>query len=321
MSGAPLAGVEVGIVGTINRDEIVTPAGERTSSLGGILYNVLAMAALLEGSGAIIRPVGRLGREDRAEAVDLLSRFSCVDASTLIADPGGTNLSFLDYSGGEERIERAELRVAPLTVADLAPLGTARLVLVNMISGRDVNVATLRSLRAGGAPRLVLDIQALARTPQAPRRPCGVADWREWAAVFDVVRGNEVEMAYFGGVPEDPDAGAAAVRAAGCPAVVVTRGERGATLWDGATRSDHPAEPAVPRLVDPTGCGDSFLSAVAAALVAGQELPEAVALGVSVSARVAGMTGLTGLARLGEAEPARSWRRGLRDPGGPTGER
>ena len=35
MSGRPLSGVEVGVVGTINRDEIVRPGGERTSSLGG----------------------------------------------------------------------------------------------------------------------------------------------------------------------------------------------------------------------------------------------------------------------------------------------
>lgn len=322
MSERSLVGVEVGIVGTINRDEIVTPDGEKTSSLGGILYNVMTMAALLEGTGVVIRPVGRLGREDLDDARELLSPFQCVDSSTLLADPSGTNLSFLDYSHGEERVERAELRVGPLVSADLAPLASASLVLVNMISGGDVSVDVLRSLRRESSARFVLDVQALARTTDVPREPRSVSNWREWAGVFDVIRGNELEIGWFpAAAAGDVGAAVPALLGAGCEAVIVTRGARGATLWEGGRQIDFGAEPAVPRLLDPTGCGDSFLSGVAAALVSGRELPLAMELGVAVSSRVAGLRGLRELASLRDSVRRDAWARGLLDPPGPTGER
>ncbi len=321
----------VAVVGTVNRDVVIAPDGSSCESLGGILYNAIPLAALLEGTGIGVRPLGRLGRADRAEAMDLLAPFPAIDAGTLIEDPAGTNLSRLDYSGGGERVEEVRMRVRALDDADLGAGRGALAWLVNMISGADVAVDTLARVRAGERGRFLLDIQALARTPDTPRRPRIVADFAAWSRLFHVVRGSEAEVSCFGGAPGDVRAAARRILDAGAAEVIATRGERGARAW--ASGPDGPQEISVPagpcdRPVDPTGCGDAFLSAVCAGRVLGLDARESLRLGAFVGSRVLGLSGLASLIALRDLreealqhEPAwrRAWEEGPRGPaGGPA---
>ena len=60
--------------GLSNSYLIVTAEGRRLDSLGGILYNAIPLAALLERTGIRVRLYGRLGRGDRERAIELLRR-------------------------------------------------------------------------------------------------------------------------------------------------------------------------------------------------------------------------------------------------------
>jgi len=289
------------VVGTVNHDVIVSRSGVTSESLGGILYNAIPLAALLQGTDLRVRLVGRLGEQHRREAIERLARFPHVDTDSLIADPVGTNLSRLDYSREGERVETVEMRVAPLTDADLAPLTGAEAVLVNMISGRDVDRDTVARFRARSAARLYLDVQALARTLRTPRRSRVVPDGPEWARVFHVVRGNEEEIAHLGGTPGDAAAAAARLLAAGAEEVLATRGEAGVTRF--VRESGRVAAQEFPAVVcgdpvDPTGCGDSFLAAVVAGHLLGLSPASGIRLGTWVASRVAGLSGLDALAAL-----------------------
>jgi sugar/nucleoside kinase (ribokinase family) len=66
------------------------------------------------------------------------------------------------------------------------------------------------------------------------------------------------------------------------PRLVVKLGERGALCFDG-TRRYLAAPPPVP-VTDTTGAGDCFNAGVIAGLLAGEDLPSAVALGCAVGA-------------------------------------
>ena len=291
----------VAIVGTVNRDVIRTEGGRTHESLGGILYNALSLGAVLEGTGFRVRPVGRLGDADRARAVRLADSFPAVDATTLIADAAGTNSCVLEYDSAGNRAEEVHLRVAPLSEADLAPIAGARAVLVNMISGRDVPCDVFARAREGQRGLYLLDIQALARTLESPRRPRRVSDWRAWSALFDVVRGNELEIAHFADEPSDPAAAAAAILAVGPSEVIATRGLDGCTRywWDGDLRSEsYAAFPARGDAPDSTGCGDAFLAGVCAARVLGLREALAPLLGAWVASEVAGVSGIESLAAL-----------------------
>lgn len=296
----------VAVVGTVNHDVIVNPDGRVHDSLGGILYNAIPLAALLEGTGVRVRTFGRLGKEHRAEAAARLAPFPAASAQDLIVDANGTNLSRLDYRGGADRVETVEMRVAPLSASDLAPVAAGAAVLVNMISGRDVEREVLADLRARSTGLFFLDVQALARTTDTPRRSRIVPDGPDWAAGFDVVRGNEDEIAHLGGTPGDPRTAAKRLLDAGAGEVLVTRGKNGAWRFDGSGSETVPAFPCA-NPVDPTGCGDAFLAGVVAGRVRGLEASVAARLGAYVASRVAGLSGLesfTELKGLGEAARA-----------------
>jgi len=289
---------DVAVVGTVNRDIIVAPDGRERTSLGGILYNVLSLAALLEGTGRRVRAIGRLGAEDRAEALALLEGFQSADRGGLAADPAGTNRSRLDYSAPGERVETVEMRVAPLTEADLVPAQDTAAVLVNMISGNDVAIEAVEALRARSSGFFALDVQALARTTATPRRPRAVPEWERWAGAFDLVRGNDSEIGWMAGSGGDVEAGMDRLLAAGAREVIVTRGEEGgvrAEVRAGRVRRDRfPARSAGP-LVDPTGCGDSFLSGVVGGRLLGLGSGASVRLGAWVAGQVATLAGLEAL--------------------------
>lgn len=291
----------VAVVGTVNHDVIVRSAGV-SESLGGILYNVVVLAALLEGTEFVVRPLARLGEEHLRDARRLLRAFPDVDTSGLIADPAGTNRSRLDYSGPGDRVEHVELRVPALSGSDLAGAEGAAAVLVNMISGRDVERPALAALRAGSDGLFLLDVQALARTLETPRRPRSVPDWEQWCSLFDVIRGNEEEIAHFAGAGADVEQAPGRILGAGCAEVLVTRGERGsrrvARTPSGPLGEDLPAFPTEAGPVDPTGCGDAYLSGVCAARLLGAAPEDAPWLGAWVAAEVVTLSGLEALAAL-----------------------
>jgi sugar/nucleoside kinase (ribokinase family) len=291
----------VAVIGTVNLDTIVTADGRRLESLGGILYNAIPLGALLESTGISVKLFGRLGPEHREQAIRMVEPFSAVDATTLVADPGGTNLSLLDYSRGGERREEVEMRVKSLSPEDLLGAEGARAVLVNMISGQDVTRETLGELRRASSADFLLDVQALARTFATPRRVRVVPHRTEWCRVFDVVRGNEEEIAHFGGVPNDTAKAAEQILREGPREVLATRGERGswrASLGPGGlTRVEVPPDPWQPA-ADPTGCGDAFLAGVCAGRVVGLDPVTACRLGSYAASRVAGLSGIESLGEL-----------------------
>lgn len=293
----------VAVIGTVNRDVIVDAQGARRESLGGILYNTIALGALMERAGFAVRPVGRLGAADRRQALDILSAFPAVEADTLIEDPAGTNLSMLEYvdDSSGQRTEHVQMRVASLSEPDLSAARGSRACLVNMISGRDVEHSVLARLRAAERGTFLLDVQALARTTDAPRGPRIVPDFAAWSSLFHVVRGNETEIAHFGGAPQDVDAAVRRVLDAGSSEVIATRGELGGRRFrkDGGVvlGTEYAAVPCR-RPVDPTGCGDTFLSAVCAAHVLEFPPDEALRLGAFVASKVAGLAGLRELVAL-----------------------
>jgi sugar/nucleoside kinase (ribokinase family) len=85
--------------------------------------------------------------------------------------------------------------------------------------------------------------------------------------------------------------------------VVITRGERGATLYTSVrksiTRQDVPGRPA-PGPADSIGCGDVFGAAFLLQALRSADLPAAAVFANDVAARTAALTGVQDLPRLRE---------------------
>ncbi len=117
----------------------------------------------------------------------------------------------------------------------------------------------------------------------------------EAAATADVVVGNEDEVAAAAGSPEP-------LLAEGV-AVVLKRGERGATVFADGDEVDVPGFPV--EVVNGLGAGDAFAAALGHGLLRGLSLVEAVRRGTIAGALVAAQLACSeAMPQLGELEAA-----------------
>ena len=202
-----------------------------------------------------------------------------VDLDRLRTVPGPTGLAVITVSAdGENTIVVVAGANAAVTAEDalaaVADAGPEDLVL---LQGELPRATTESAVRAAGLRGL--------------RVVLNVAPWVPLAAdvltTADPLVLNEHEAAEAigelgGTVPTEAVELSLALRDRGAPSVVVTLGAAGAVVADqtGAHRIPSPRVQAV----DTTGAGDAFTGALAARLLAGDQLPEAVSHAVRVGA-------------------------------------
>ena len=215
-------------------------------------------------------------------------------------------LDRLDAEGVDTRfVSRHPDLLTPLTFCELWPPDHFPLTMFRTERSADweldLDPDTVAVL--GAAPLLVLTLTALARdasrssTLDVLDQHHGIRvvdlDWRApvWASEADyakrvaevvpgaaVVLGNEDEIARAAGSPSR-------LVAAGAGAVVVKRGPRGATLVTSDRSVDVPAVPVI--VVNGLGAGDAMAAGIAASLLAGRSIAEAVERGAAAGAIVA----------------------------------
>ncbi len=263
--------VRIAVVGTIMRDEIETDSGEKLESFGGILYNVVALAALTRGSDRIV-PVCSLGADHFGTVTQRYFGDSRhVQATGVHASAGGTDENVITYGGAGDRTERMTIRTEPLTPAQLEPAKDCTAILINFVNGRELGLETLRAFRASSSAHIHLDVHNLGkRIDESGTLVRGEpADWKEWLALVDTVQANEWEVAaMLGSRPETGDEfRAAATGLLGAVenlrVAIVTGGANGATIahrltGDRSVRTMHVPVLPVDAVKDTTGCGDCF---------------------------------------------------------------
>ena len=192
---------------------------------------------------------------------------------------------------------------------------------VNFISGFELTLETAQRLRRGVPRFLYADLHSLflGKEPDGTRVAQPLPHASAWFSCFDCVQLNEEEMRQLG---DDPLAVAAGALEQGCTALCVTLGIRGAVYFEqvmdpitrrrvGPIRTARIAPPAAGGgggaggeaggiasdrgEGDPTGCGDVFGATVAATLLQGAPLEEAIRAGCRLAARNVSYRGATGL--------------------------
>jgi ribokinase len=223
--------------------------------------------------------VGCLG-DDRfgRDALDLLTTEG-VDASGVAIIPGeSTGIGFIVLDGiGRNLIvldPGANRLLDASSVGDrMGRLGPEDVVLTQLEISEAAAAAALDVGRAAGATTI------LNPAPARPIRP-------ETLAAVDVLTPNETELRILAGVAPDAPADdaqlALGLLAQGVRAVVVTRGAAGALVVTKAGRESIKAPRA--DVLDSTGAGDAFNAALAAHLLAGEDLALATRFAVTAGA-------------------------------------
>ena len=275
------------VVGSLNMDLVMrTPrvpaAGETLTGHGfdtlpgGKGANQAVACARLGGRAAMIGLVGDDGfgaalcQGLGADGVDVAGVRRTAAAGTGVA-------VILVEDSGENRILLAPGANGLLRAGDIdraaAQIRGAAMLIVQLEIPMDAVRRAVAIAHEAGVPVLL--------------NPAPAADLPEGLlAQVSLLVPNETEAALLSGLPGRGAAGALAAarvfRKRGAERVVVTLGELGALVVDADGERHLPAQ--VVRAVDTTAAGDTFIGALAVALVEGQGLDAAVALGQRASA-------------------------------------
>ena len=294
----------LGVIGSMVWDTIHgrDPAQAAVQEWGGIAYALAALDATLPDDWQIA-PLIKVGRDLAPQANRFLSGLRrTAHGARFIEVPEPNNRVTLRYESLERRCEQMRGGVLPWTWPELGPLvHDLDALYVNFISGFEMSLETAQLLRRGFPRFIYADLHSLFldREPDGMRVPRPLPQAPAWFGCFDVVQLNEHEMGQLG---NDPLAIAADALRLGCTTVCVTLGERGAAYFTGSPPPIRTARvPPPPDLGggpqdgDPTGCGDVFGGTVAASLLAGASLEDALRAGTRLGARNLAHRGASGL--------------------------
>lgn len=280
----------IAVLGTLTRDTTTYADGSRTENLGGLLYTLATLVHLFDGSARIL-PVANVGADFEATvrtALDLPG----VDLRFLRRVPVPNNHVRLTYRDDATRDEVLEGLVPPIGLEHAAGALDAGWMLVNLTSGRDIELETLQALRVRYPGVLQLDVHSLTldivpgglRVLRRPER------WREWVACADWVQMNETEAVLLG-EGASPEDFAVQLLDVGPRGALVTLGSAGCLgCWREGTITRRLRLPAAhhPSPPYPTGCGDVFGATFAYARLAGAAVEDALRLANGVAGVKAG---------------------------------
>lgn len=242
------------VIGHVARDINTIGGTQYEPSPGGAAYYA---TMVYRGLGLRTAVVTRVADRDQALLQELR------DAGIAVFNlPSETTTTFRnDYPSAKDpdlRIQRVDARAGTIAVAALPDLH-ARIWQIGPLTRDDVELATV-SHCAGRGGLVGLDVQGLTRAVAAGRVRAGPpAERLDHLRDLDVLKADDEEILTYTGA-EDVPAAVAGMRAAGAREVLVTRASAGAMIYGPGGAISIAALPPR-RMLDATGCGDTFLAA------------------------------------------------------------
>jgi sugar/nucleoside kinase (ribokinase family) len=260
---------------------------------GGIA-NAVAVLGSLAANGDIIIPVCGAGKDDLESFRSWMKQFPAVDPAGVFSLDRPTNrIHVFEREDGHHVTCTRDIN-PPIPYDKLKKYLGIDGILLNMVSGADITLETLDSIRMDVRGKEVVvhfDYHHLTtgidEKNERFRRP--LPEWRRWAFMNTSIQCNEAEIAgiTIEGLSEEQTAGH--FLTLGVKGVVVTRGARGATLYTSEhkklTRHDVAGQ-SVPSLSDSTGLGDVFGAAFLRQTVMKGDLAASTAYANEIAARV-----------------------------------
>ena len=266
------------VVGEPCVDMIHKTDGEIIHSYGGILYSVISLS-VLSGKDDVVYPVMNLGSDEYENITGILKKYPNINPEGInkVAHPTRkVNLYYDLYNSGKSA--RMETSTEPTYTVDYERiekfLPGADAVLVNMISGVDIRLNTLKSIRKNFKRFMHIDIHNLVMktNPDGTREHTNLEGWREWCTNTTTVQMNEFEITTLSRTKKKEYEVAEEILInlrSNVEGIIVTRGKNGVSGFTRKEKSfggevfydlDREDVSAIenPHFVDSTGCGDVF---------------------------------------------------------------
>ena len=272
------------------------PLADGVSLTLGVSGDVVNAAAAAAAAGARTALLARIADDELGDVIEERLHELGIDTSLVrrVAGQQGAYLVHADPLGGREFVYlRRGSAGSTLSPEDVAASGleSAGAVLTTGVTAALSESARAAVLEAAHRARaLVYDPNHRPRLTTAAEAAGVLRAVAPRARVVTPAAPGETSLLLG---TEDAHQAARILCGLGAEAAVVTRGADGVVVADADGVRDLPAVPA-PRLVDQTGAGDSLAGTVAARLVLGDSLDDAVRLGTAVASLVLGGRGGTG---------------------------
>jgi len=276
---------KVAVLGPIPRDHILTHYGEVIRKYGGANHTCVALARLLGDEGKVV-PVTHVQKKDEGPVEEILGAYSNIvlDHITSEADQGDVvSLRFLDQNN---RLEKQTGFMNPITPDDVRDLLDCDAFVCVPITDYEVPLETLRFIRENSRGIIILDAHGPTNTltTHGDRLTKFWADRDMWLPYIDILKMNleesqcswfkneylEDELKGFEKKADHLPALAAHCLDRGVQSMIITLDSSGCVVFfkeNGAIKEVKVGSVKVEKVIDTTGCGDSFAGGLAFGLL------------------------------------------------------
>lgn len=252
--------MKITVIGTINKDLILPFQGAPIESYGGIFYNIAILSQLIDKTDLII-PVSFIGEDVQTPMMAVLKKLPNVSTDGLIPIDQKNHKVILEYQSPHQRKEKALFNFPPLTWKQVKPFLHSDMVIVNMITGWDIEEKAYLKIGKHARKKLYFDVHFLVmgadklgrRSPERPN------DIERWLKSSHFVQMNRMEYEIIAGDADKEDFFRRNMQRD--QVLIITDGKNGADVIKvdyGKISLMHYPSFKLPAVVDATGCGDAF---------------------------------------------------------------
>lgn len=242
-------------IGHITHDHIVTPESDLHMPGGTSFYFSYGLRHLLgERNDISYRLITSLAEKDMQAVEDMRHEGICVEVI-----PSRETVYFENIYGADQnnRKQRVRAKADPFTLKALSDVRAQYIVLGTLLAD-DFDISVLRHLSERGT--LVVDAQGYLREVRDEKvYACDWTDKREALRYIDILKVNEIEIEALTGEPDQHRA-CEMLASWGVREVLLTLGSFGSVVYVDGRFFDIPAYKPL-RVVDATGCGDTYVMA------------------------------------------------------------
>lgn len=294
--------MKITVIGTINKDLILPFNDVPIESFGGIFYDIGILSQIAQD--VEITPVSYVGEDVISTVQAILDKPSNVNTDGLVRGPETHHKVILEYTSPAQRSEKALFPFPPLEWAHIEPYTDADFIVLNMITGWDIELPTFQKLCEKCGDRIYMDFHFLASDvdeigKRFRRIPENLQTWLSGPRFIQMNEDefatlnqhNESEKEFFHRYFRDDQV------------LILTKASNGVSLVyrknNITGKKDFPGNK-IPRLIDSTGCGDAFGAGFIMNYLENNDMFQAATYGNIVAAAKATLRGTNELYRLKE---------------------
>ncbi|MBH13465.1 MAG: carbohydrate kinase family protein [Leeuwenhoekiella sp.] len=274
--------LKIVVAGPIPRDTISTYENDIIMRYGCVTHPVIALAKLLEAEGIVV-PVSNMHKKDEAGITAEFAPFKNIDLSGINTKEDSGTVILLDFKDQNNREEKQLACMNPIRPKHIKKHLDAAVFVFVPITDFEISLSTLKHIKKHSDATIVFDAHGAttAMDVKGHRHRKFWVDRDEWLPYIDVLKMNleesqcmsfaneyehEIPSIYDENATEHLDDLAKHVLKKGVSYFYVTMDSRGCILYSmehDQLKKDWIASVKVDKVVDTTGCGDSFAGGLA----------------------------------------------------------